>query len=223
MIVHPGSAFFDEAVANAAALIFELGSRPSICLGRGANWEIVLAPNRIMIIRHAEKPDDASPNRGVMADGTENKDSLTVRGWQRAGALVRFFCPVSGASELLPRTIFAAGTGHGSKSERPLETVTPLIDFLEQNGVKVNQHHLKDDLQGLMDDVLKCTTTVLVAWEHKRIPGLVALLPNAPKVPDKWPDDRFDVVWILDSAGAGWSFSQKPQLLLDGDSERPIK
>jgi hypothetical protein len=162
-----------------------------------------LARNRIMIIRHAEKTDDASPNRGVMADGAEDKDSLTVRGWQRAGALVRFFCPVSGARELLPGTIFAAGIGHGSKSERPLETVTPLIDFLKQNGgVKVNEHHLKDDLQGLMDDVLKCTATVLVAWEHKRIPGLVALFPNAPNVPDPWPDDRFDVVWIFDSTVA---------------------
>jgi hypothetical protein len=110
-----------------------------------------------------------------------------------------------------------------SVTERPLETVTPLIDFLKQNGgVKVNEHHLKDDLQGLMDDVLKCTATVLVAWEHKRIPGLVALFPNAPNVPDTWPDDRFDVVWIFDSTGAGWSFSQKPQLLLGGDSERPI-
>lgn len=182
-----------------------------------------MAPNRIMIVRHAEKPDDASPNRGVMADGTEDKDSLTVRGWQRAGALVRFFCPVSGARELLPGTIFAAGTGHGSKSERPLETVTPLIDFLKQHGgVEVNEHHLKDDLQGLMDEVLKSTATVLVAWEHKRIPGLVALLPNAPKVPDTWPDDRFDIVWIFDSGGPDWSFSQKPQLLLGGDSERPI-
>jgi hypothetical protein len=182
-----------------------------------------LALNRIMIIRHAEKADNASPDRGVMANGTEDKDSLTVRGWQRAGALVRFFCPTSGARELLPGTVFAAGTGPGSKSERPLETVTPLIDFLKQNGgVKVNEHHLKGDLQGLMDDVLKCTAIVLVAWEHKRIPGLVILLPNAPKVPDTWPDDRFDMVWIFDRAGTGWSFSQKPQLLLGGDSEHPM-
>jgi hypothetical protein len=183
----------------------------------------VVAPNRIMIIRHAEKPDGASPDLGVMADGTENKESLTVRGWQRAGALVRLFCPVSGARELLPGTIFAAGIGHGSKSERPFETVTPLIDFLKQNGgVKENDKHLKDDLNGLMADVLTCSGTVLVAWEHKRIPDLVALLPNAPRVPAKWPDDRFDVVWIFDSAAGGWSFSQKPQLLLVEDSDHPI-
>ena len=182
-----------------------------------------MAPNRIMFIRHAEKPDGISKAQGVTEDGTENKESLTVRGWQRAGALVRLFCPVSGARELPPGTIFAAGTGPGSKSERPLETVTPLIDFLEKNGgVEVNEKHGKDDLEGRMADVLTCSGAVLVAWEHKRIPDLVALLPNAPRVPAKWPDDRFDLVWIFDSAGAGRSFSQKPQLLLVGDSDHPI-
>jgi hypothetical protein len=182
-----------------------------------------MAPNRIMFIRHAEKPDGTSDAKGVMADGTENKESLTVRGWQRAGALVRFFCPVSGGRELAPATIFAAGVAHGSKSERPLETVTPLICFLKKNGgVKVNEDHLKDDQKGLMGEVEKCAGTVLVAWEHTLIPQLVALLPNPPRVPGKWPGDRFDVVWIVDSAGAGWSFSQKPQLLLAGDSASPI-
>ena len=182
-----------------------------------------MAPNRIMFIRHAEKPDGTSKAQGVTEDGTENKESLTVRGWQRAGALVRLFCPVSGASELLPGTIFAAEVAHGSKSERPLETVTPLICFLKKNGgVEVNEDHPKDDLKGLMADVLTCSGKVLVAWEHSVIPELVALLPNPPRVPDKWPGDRFDVVWIVDKAGTGWSFSQKPQLLLSGDSDRPI-
>jgi hypothetical protein len=176
-----------------------------------------------MFIRHAEKPDGTSKAQGVTEDGTENKESLTVRGWQRAGALVRLFCPVSGARELLPGTIFAAEVAHGSKSERPLETVTPLICFLNKNGgVKVNEDHPKDDLKGLMADVLTCSGTVLVAWEHKRIPDLVTLLPNAPRVPAKWPDDRFDLVWIFDGAEGGWSFSQKPQLLLWGDSADPI-
>jgi hypothetical protein len=185
--------------------------------------KFVMAPNRIIFIRHGEKPNDTSKAKGVMADGAEDKESLIVRGWQRAGALVRFFCPVSGARDLVPATVFAAGVAHGSKSERPFETVTPLIDFLTQNGgVKVNDKHSKDDLKGLMDDVLQCTGTILVAWEHTLIPQLVALLPNPPPVPGKWPGGRFDMVWIVDKAGTGWTFSQKPQLLLAGDSASPI-
>jgi hypothetical protein len=73
-----------------------------------------------------------------------------------------------------------------------------------------------------MDEVLSQEGTVLVSWEHKRIPKLVAMLPGAPPVPQDWPDDRFDIVWVFDRAGAGWSFSQIPQRLLPGDSPKPI-
>src|ERR1700722_11314893 len=106
---------------------------PSTGLAALQTGKLVMAPNRIMFIRHAEKPDGKSKPYGVTADGEVDKESLIVRGWQRAGALVRFFCPVSGARELLPATIFAAGVEPGSKSERPLETVTPLICFLKKN------------------------------------------------------------------------------------------
>jgi hypothetical protein len=41
-------------------------------------------------------------------------------------------------------------------------------------------------------------------------------------VPHKWPDDRFDIVWVLDEAGTDWAFSQIPQMLLSGDSPKPI-
>jgi hypothetical protein len=38
----------------------------------------------------------------------------------------------------------------------------------------------------------------------------------------KWPDERFDIVWVLDRDGERWKFSQLPQMLLAGDSEKPI-
>lgn len=39
----------------------------------------------IMVIRHAEKPTQAAA--GVKQKGEESPHHLTVRGWQRAGAL----------------------------------------------------------------------------------------------------------------------------------------
>ena len=52
-----------------------------------------MATRKIMVIRHAEKPDDAGTVFGVTAGGQQDPEELTVRGWQRAGALVTFFAP----------------------------------------------------------------------------------------------------------------------------------
>jgi hypothetical protein len=95
--------------------------------------------------------------------------------------------------------------------------VTPLAEWLGDFIIIVD--HLKDDTDGLMKSVLKQGGNVLVCWEHQLIPTLVGLLPNAPGVPQTWPDDRFDIVWVLEAAGNGWKFSQIPQMLLAGDSE----
>jgi len=48
---------------------------------------------KLMVIRHAEKPDKQAGISGVTEAGMADKDELTVKGWQRAGALVRFFNP----------------------------------------------------------------------------------------------------------------------------------
>jgi hypothetical protein len=174
-----------------------------------------MAPSRIMFIRHAEKPT-ASDN-GVKKSGVEDKESLTVRGWQRAGALAHFF---ASQPALKPNEIFASGIGPDSKSHRPKQTVTPLAEWLDD--LIIIDNHLKDDVEGLMKSVLKQGGVVLVAWEHHHIPGLVGMLPNPPRVPQTWPDDRFDIVWVLDPAGDGWKFSQILQMLLAGDSDQPI-
>jgi len=170
--------------------------------------------NTIFLIRHAEKP--AGDIQAVDENGTHDSEALTVRGWQRAGALAHFF---SSQLPVRPNVIFASGIGTDSKSHRPKQTVTPLAELIKMD---VNTNHLKNDLDPLIEDVRKQTGTVLVAWEHQLIPDLVGELPNAPAVPKKWPDDRFDIVWVLDADGANWKFSQIPQMLLAGDSSKPI-
>jgi hypothetical protein len=59
-----------------------------------------MAPSRIMFIRHAEKPHKppCDNDDGVKKTGEKDNESLTVRGWQRAGALVHFFSPRSNLS-----------------------------------------------------------------------------------------------------------------------------
>ena len=49
-----------------------------------------MAAEKIMIIRHAERPPDDGSIDGVNMSGTKDPKELTVRGWQRAGALALF-------------------------------------------------------------------------------------------------------------------------------------
>jgi broad specificity phosphatase PhoE len=178
-----------------------------------------MAPRRIMVIRHAEKPHQppCENDDGVKRNGAMDKESLTVRGWQRAGALVHFF---TSEADLSPDVMFAAGVGEESPSHRPKQTVMPLADWL---GIKIHDNYLKDDIKPLINDVLGRDGIVLISWEHHCIPDVVAALPHAPAAPVKWPDERFDAVWVLDAAGAGWKFSQIPQMLLSGDLDKWIK
>jgi hypothetical protein len=48
---------------------------------------------KLMVIRHAEKPDNQAGISGVSETGVADSNELTAKGWQRAGALVRFHPP----------------------------------------------------------------------------------------------------------------------------------
>lgn len=181
-----------------------------------------MQPTRIMFIRHAEKPDGTTG--GVTEAGVVDSKSLAPQGWQRAGALVRYFCPngpVAGANSMKPATVFAASEEDGvaNASKRPIETVTPLCRYLGFDGPpEFVPSYTKMQHQEVMDEVLKREGIVLVAWEHKQIPVLIGCIPGAPPVPQTWTDTRFDITWVLDRNGASWTFTQMPQLLLANDS-----
>jgi hypothetical protein len=47
-------------------------------------------PTTVLLVQHAEKPLGDLPPFGVTEQGVVDTESLTPRGWQRAGALVGF-------------------------------------------------------------------------------------------------------------------------------------
>ena len=180
-----------------------------------------MPPAKVMIIRHAEKPGEGRD--GIGPDGRPDEESLSVPGWRRSGALVRFFAPVDGhfarPGIAKPEMIFASRVGPGSMSKRPYQTVAPLARFL---GLTVEQSWLYQQTNELAAAVVESTGVLLVSWEHKVIRELVAaLIGSAPFVPE-WPDSRFDMVYVLDRVGASWSLTQVPQLLFTDDSMAPF-
>jgi broad specificity phosphatase PhoE len=181
---------------------------------------------KIMIVRHAEKPSADGSISGVSQAGAQDPDELVVRGWQRSGALARYLEPLDGqfinAKLATPDAIFASALAHHSKSLRPQHTVLALADLL---GLQLVLSHAKGDEVALVADVLAADGTVLIAWEHERIPFIAnTILGNATTCPQSWPDDRFDLVWIFDRrpGSDGWDFDQVPQMLLPGDKNSVI-
>ncbi len=92
---------------------------------------------KIMVIRHAEKP--TGQMAGVTESGETNARDLSVRGWQRAGALACLLAPAHGPlpNALLarPAFIFASAAvddpeSGNSRSRRSEETVTPLARLI---------------------------------------------------------------------------------------------
>ncbi|HET7085882.1 MAG TPA: hypothetical protein VFI23_13985 [Rhizomicrobium sp.] len=178
--------------------------------------------HKIMIIRHAEKHQHGAHDRGVTEDGRPAHHELTVRGWQRAAALVNFFVPHGAVPKdspiQTPRSIFASNATRESPSLRAIHTVGPLA---EQLGIPVNHHYAEEEEAALAAAVATAVSPVLIAWHHGHIVHLAREIAG-PHIgcPAQWPDDRFDVVWILEhhgEHGGGWRFSQFAQCLLPGD------
>lgn len=176
----------------------------------------------VMITRHGEKPAGSGTPQGIDVNGTPDAHSLTVRGWTRAGALVELFAPGTGATRpglARPTAIYAAG-GTGGEGQRPRETVTPLATRL---GLSVNTQYTKGGEAALAKEVAGRLGPTLICWQHGEIPAIAAAFGQVtPAPPAAWPDNRFDLIWVLTPRADGWTFSQIPQLLLDGDSDQPI-
>jgi hypothetical protein len=195
-------------------------------LDRPANLVHQEPMTRIMIIRHAEKPNERGAIHGVTEGGAHNRHALTVRGWQRAGALVRYFAPHGDASRdpliSRPHAIHASAATPRSPSLRSQNTVAPLADLL---GIRVEIRHPEGDESGLAETVLAGPRPALIAWHHKRIPALVdTLTGGSVDRPARWPDARFDLVWVLDrdDPHGRWTFAQTTQCLLPRDRPDPV-
>jgi hypothetical protein len=175
---------------------------------------------RVMIIRHAEKPGADGKPRGVDRNGKQRDSSLTVTGWQRAGALANLFAGSSAAPLITPSVIYASDPDYGSS--RSLETVLPLSLKL---GVKPIRSFAKGQESDLANSVLSQEGAVLISWPHERIIDIAAhLTASAPpndRLPSNWPNERYDIVWVLTPPTIfrrRWAFTQVPQMLLAGDS-----
>lgn len=141
-----------------------------------------MAPVRIVIMRHAEKPDDP------------NDPNLSPVGQNRAKALITWYPETFGT----PDFIFAAAIS--KHSERPVQTVQPLAEALS---IELRVPYADEDYAALAQELLTKPKfdgkTILVCWHHGNIPGLMQAL-GAPQgsYPNPWVPTVFNLVLVID-------------------------
>lgn len=182
---------------------------------------------KIMLIRHAEKPATDGAPYGVTLDGLREKESLSARGWQRAGALASFFAPANGSfqdpSITSPQFLYASKPLKRKGSKRPKETINPLAEKL---AIRINCNFPRFEVESMVEEAFSCSGVVLICWQREYIPQIADhILGYKTGVPQNWPEDRFDAVWVFDRdpASERYSFKQVPQRLLMGDWATPIR
>jgi hypothetical protein len=204
---------------------------------------------KIMVIRHAEKPDTYNNQKFNGVDefgnncGKQGAEDLVTLGWQRSGALITLFAPPWGPQKHLatPVAIFASDPSEKSSaatpssdgpSQRPYQTVLPLSAVLAK--VPFNHSFKKSKYPGMVTAALACSGAVLICWQHEDIPivknsGITYEILtqtktplNAFKIPTTWPGHDYDMIWVFDRpSGVGQitGFEVVYQKLLAGDHD----
>jgi hypothetical protein len=179
--------------------------------------------SKIMLIRHAEKPDHKIA--GVLTEGAHDEHSLSVQGWQRAGALAVWLDPhharVKHPHLAPPEHLYAAKFHAGHHSKRCYQTLLPLSEKL---GIEIDLSFKNEEYAEMVAHAKARPGVVLISWHHEMIPKVGReILGRDDAHPPHWPDERFDVVWVFDADRSGrYTLQQVPALLLAGDKAEPI-
>jgi hypothetical protein len=119
----------------------------------------------------------------ISPTGRRDKRSLTVGGWQRAGALVELFAPARGrppAGLWRPDAVYASAA-HNGRSKRSIETVEPLA---RQLGIEVDDRYAPGDEAELVTELVGRPGATLVSWHHKSLNRIVdnlgTIIPSPP-------------------------------------------
>jgi len=163
----------------------------------------------ILVIRHAEKPDDG--------------DGLSAEGEARARVYVNYFKNFTiNGQPLKLDYLFAAADSTGSR--RPRLTIEPTSKAL---GLTIDSRFKNKDFQELVNEIRSKPhgRAILIAWHHGQIPALLdalgadsnQVLPNTT-----WPADVFD--WLIqlryDQEGRLMEVKRIDENLLPDDSHK---
>ena len=148
---------------------------------------------KIMLIRHAEKPNG---DGGIMPDGAQNPEALTATGWTRANALVGLFapgewdCPAAAARQADEPVRLGIGKPAAEADDRAAGRGAQSPD----RDVARRARRPNSSPRSRRPRVRLSSP-----GSTRRSPRSRALIRGrADGVPPVWPGHRFDLVWVFD-------------------------
>jgi hypothetical protein len=183
----------------------------SFCCSQTEAWSDGITKT-IVFMRHAEKPEGGL-------------GQLNCRGLNRALALPSLIAKTFGKPDIIMAPIPSIKEDRGTPYYyvRPLATIEPTaIEF----GLPVDVGLDFSDLRGLVAALqrpISRSTLIIVVWEHNVIGDAARLLLKAQSgnwtdVPNEWPYDDFDSMYVVKIDARGSTFSHQ-QERLDQQSE----
>jgi hypothetical protein len=166
-----------------------------------AQWAVA-QPAQIILIRHAEKPDDPGAVH------------LSKAGEERARELVPFLTTDPEFTKYgRPVALFATQTTRHGRGQRTRETLAPLAKELH---LPIEARYLSENYEALARMILANPKyqgkTVLICWNHDEIPQLAAALGVHPR-PPKWKDAAYDRVYLISYHEGKATLKDLPQVL----------
>ena len=164
------------------------GAQPALARHHHHHGEMAasgLAGDTLLIIRHAEKPEQDNGGPG-----------LAPAGEARAKAYASYFqhFELDGAPVKIDAII---ATADSQDSERPRLTVAP---FSQASGLKIEQPFPDKEVKALAHWLApgEPNRTILIAWHHGKLAKLLNQLGADPDqlLPDgMWPEDTYN--WVI--------------------------
>lgn len=141
----------------------------------------VVKSQTIVIIRHGEKQ--------------EQNENLNCMGLNRSLKLINVLYKKIG----VPSYIYVPALGNGNKTlhSRMFQTITP---FAVRYNVSINSSFDGTDFASLAKELKHKKGTILLVWNHGKIPALAkALGVKHQKL--SWNDTDFDSIWTITGTG----------------------
>jgi hypothetical protein len=172
--------------------------------------QIVLGqPAQIILLRHAEKPDDPAATH------------LSARGSERARLLASLLGKQSAlTSNAAVAALYATRVTQHGNSLRTGETLAPLARELSLTVLtpfESEQYRLL--ARCILDEPAYRGKTVIICWTHHDLAALAEALGVKPK-PSRWREGCFDRLWVIGFNSGITTLRDLPQVLLPGDQKR---